>query len=44
MEPMQTPHLPTPRESSEAMVRNIGREVMEIEQAIARCRWSSSCR
>ena len=38
MEPIQTPHLQTPRESTEAMVRNIGREVMEIEQAMGRCR------
>jgi hypothetical protein len=29
---------PTPRETTEAMVRNIGRELMEIEQAIRRCR------
>ena len=35
---MQTPPRPTPRESTEAMVRNIGRELTEIEQAIGRCR------
>ncbi len=34
---MQTPPLPTPRESTEAMVRNIGCEVLEIQQAMARC-------
>ena len=28
----------TPRESTEAMVRNIGRELAEIEQAIEHCR------
>ena len=37
MEPMQTPPRPTPRETTEAMARNIGRELKEIEQAIARC-------
>jgi hypothetical protein len=26
-----------PRETTEAMVRNIGRELAEIEQAISRC-------
>ena len=35
---MQTPPRPMPRESTEAMVRNIGRELAEIEQAIGRCR------
>ncbi|MEB3320793.1 MAG: hypothetical protein VKI63_07635 [Cyanobium sp.] len=35
---MQTPPSPTPRETTEAMVRNIGRELAEIEQAIAGCR------
>ena len=30
--------MPTPRESTEAMVRHIGRELAEIEQAIAHCR------
>jgi hypothetical protein len=35
---MQTPPRPTPRETTEAMVRNIGRELAEIEQAIGRCR------
>ena len=35
---MQTPPRPTPRESTEAMVRNIGRELAEIERAIDRCR------
>jgi hypothetical protein len=35
---MQKPPLPTPRETTEAMVRNIGRELAEIERAIDRCR------
>jgi hypothetical protein len=35
---MQKPPTSTPRESTEAMVRNIGRELAEIEQAISRCR------
>ena len=35
---MPTPPRPTPRESTEAMVRNIGRELAEVEQAIRRCR------
>jgi len=35
---MQTPPRPTPRETTDAMVRNIGRELAEIEQAIGRCR------
>lgn len=35
---MPTPPRPTPRETTEAMVRNIGRELAEIEQAIGRCR------
>ena len=35
---MQTPPRSTPRETTEAMVRNIGRELAEIEQAISRCR------
>jgi hypothetical protein len=35
---MQTPPQPTPRESTVAMVRNIGRELAEIEQAIRQCR------
>ena len=35
---MQTPPRPTPRETTEAMVRNIGRELAEIEQAMRRCR------
>ena len=34
---MQTPPRPTARETTEAMVRNIGRELAEIEQAIGRC-------
>lgn len=38
MERMQIPPRPTPRETTEAMVRNIGRELTEIEQAMARCR------
>jgi hypothetical protein len=37
-EPVQTPPRPTRRETTEAMVRNIGRELAEIEQAIGRCR------
>ena len=35
---MQTPLRPTPRETTEVMVRNIGRELAEIEQKMARCR------
>jgi hypothetical protein len=35
---MQKPPVPTPRETTEAMVRNIGRELAEIKQAIGRCR------
>ncbi|MCP9852793.1 hypothetical protein KBZ14_07900 [Synechococcus sp. HJ21-Hayes] len=35
---MQTPPRPTPRETTEAMVRNIGRELVDIEQAMGRCR------
>jgi hypothetical protein len=35
---MQKPPHATPRESTEAMVRNICRELAEIEQAIGRCR------
>jgi hypothetical protein len=35
---MQTPPRPTPRETTEAMVRHIGRELAEIEQRISRCR------
>jgi hypothetical protein len=35
---MQTPPPSSPRETTEAMVRNIGRELAEIEQAIGRCR------
>ena len=35
---MQTPPRSTPRETTEAMVRNIARELAEIEQAISRCR------
>jgi hypothetical protein len=35
---MQKPPHATPRESTEAMVRNIGRELVDIEQAIGRCR------
>ena len=34
---MQKPPISTPRESPEAMVRNIARELAEIEQAISRC-------
>ena len=35
---MQTPPRPTPRETTEAMVRNIGQELAEIDQRISRCR------
>ena len=35
---MPTPPRPTARETTEAMVRNIHRELSEIEQAINRCR------
>ena len=35
---MQKPPRPTPRESTETMVRNIGRELAEIHQAMDRCR------
>jgi hypothetical protein len=35
---MQITPRSTPRESTEAMVRNIGRELAEIEQVISRCR------
>ncbi|QPN64071.1 hypothetical protein [Synechococcus sp. CBW1004] len=35
---MQTPPRPTPRETTEAMVRNIDRELAEIKQAIGQCR------
>ena len=35
---MQKPPQATPRECTEAIVRNIGRELAEIEQAIGRCR------
>jgi hypothetical protein len=38
VKPMQTPPRPTPCESTEAMVRNIDRELAEIEQAIRQCR------
>jgi hypothetical protein len=38
VEPMQFPPQPTPRESTEAMVRNIDRELAEIERAIRQCR------
>jgi hypothetical protein len=38
VEPMQTTSRQTPRESTEAMVRNIDRELAEIEQAIRQCR------
>jgi len=38
VEPMQIPLRPSPRETTEAMVRNIARELGEIEQAISRCR------
>lgn len=35
---MPTPPRPTPRESTEAMVRNIGRELGEIARAMEHCR------
>ena len=35
---MQKPRRSAPRESTEAMVRNIGRELAEIEQAIGHCK------
>ncbi|MEB3353345.1 MAG: hypothetical protein VKM34_03815 [Cyanobacteriota bacterium] len=35
---MQIPSRPTPRETTEAMVRHISRELAEIERAIGRCR------
>lgn len=35
---MQNLPRPSPRESTEAMVRNIGQELAEIETALARCR------
>jgi hypothetical protein len=38
VEPMQIPLRPSPRETTEAMVRNIARELAEIEQAISRCK------
>ena len=38
VETMQKPHRSAPRESTEAMVRNIGRELAEIEQAIGHCK------
>ena len=34
---MQKPHRSTPRESTKGMVRNIGRELAEIEQARRHC-------
>jgi hypothetical protein len=33
---MQTPSRPTQRKTTEALVRNIGRELAEIESAIGR--------
>ena len=38
VEQMQTPPRSTPRETTEAIVRNIGRELTEIEQEMARYR------
>ena len=38
VEQMQTPPRSTPRETTEAIVRNIGRELADIEQAMGRCR------
>jgi hypothetical protein len=37
-EAMDKPPKPTPRETTETMVRNIGRELAEIKQAIGRSR------
>ena len=34
---MQTPPRPMPRETTEAMVRNIGREARELRAALAAC-------
>jgi hypothetical protein len=36
--PKNLPPRPTQRETTEAMVTNIGRELAEIEQALGRCR------
>ncbi len=38
VDPMQIQPQATPRESTESMVRHIGRELAEIEQAIRQCR------
>ena len=38
LEAMQKTPRSSPRESTEAMVRNIGRELAEIESAMERCR------
>jgi hypothetical protein len=38
VQPKKPPPQPTPRETTEAMVRNIGRELAEIEQRISRCK------
>ena len=38
VEPMQNPFRPSPRETTEAMVRHIAGELAEIEQAISHCR------
>jgi hypothetical protein len=35
---MQTPPPFSPRETTEAMVRNIGRELAEMKRAMIRCR------
>jgi hypothetical protein len=42
VEQMQTPPRSTPRETTEAIVRNIGRELADIEQAMGRCRGDSA--
>ena len=34
---MKQPPSPSPRESTEAMVRNIGRELAEIKEALRHC-------
>lgn len=39
---MPTPPRPTPRETTTAMVRNICRELAEIQQAIARSRGNAA--
>jgi hypothetical protein len=38
VEPMQIPPRSSPRETTEAMVRNIGQEVRELRAVLADCR------